>query len=243
MTIKFDVFKSLQIVLLVAILVLTAWSQPWDTADSSQKRTISIEGTATIDAEPNEYTFYPYFEIQGTDSAATEELNTKGNTIVDGLKALGVEDAQITLNANSYDYGFYFSEPEDGQSTLNVVVEVASKDLAQQVQDFLQEQGAKGSISPQGAFSTAKQNELETMATEQASEDARTKAEAQAALFGAKLGDVVSINSSQFGGAFPLLERADASISLESESFSASLPIQQGTNEYSLTVSVIYELQ
>src|SRR6056297_3541269 len=97
-------FQLVQFIVLLAILGLLLWSQPWSTETfSSNKKTITVTGETTLEATPDEFTFYPYFQKEGTDKdALRDELVTEANTLVNGLKELGVPEENITLDASSY---------------------------------------------------------------------------------------------------------------------------------------------
>ncbi|HUC20013.1 MAG TPA: SIMPL domain-containing protein, partial [Candidatus Polarisedimenticolaceae bacterium] len=86
--------------LLAAILGLNIYQ----TYNKTEARSITVEGTATIKAEPDSFVFYPQFEIKNTDSAKVKEtLTAKSNEVVSKLKALGVKDNQIKLDASQYE--------------------------------------------------------------------------------------------------------------------------------------------
>jgi uncharacterized protein YggE len=236
-----QLFKIVQIALLVAILSLLLWSKPWDSSTESEARTITVSGASTIEEEPDEFTFSPYFQRTGADQQALqEELNTLANDAVAKLKELGVEEKNITLNASSYDR-WYYDEGEEGTLTVSLEIVMPAGDGVQTVQDYLLTLDVKGQISPRATFSTDKQKELDARAVEEASNDAKSKAEAQAKLFGAKLGKVVSVTQ----GSNSIFGYYGDTVSAVAEDFaiSSSLPVLPGENDYSQTVTVIYELQ
>lgn len=238
------VLKIVEFILLISILGLLIWSQPWNSSSSSTSKTISITGEATIESEPDEYVFMPYYEGSGTDQVAVqEELNVKATEVTNTLKELGVEEKNIKLQSGAYE-SWYPDESGKATTTVSLEVKVSDKDLSQEVQDYLTSTGAKGQISPQGSFSEAKTKELDKQASELASADAREKAEAQASQFGAKVGDVITIEQgNNFDIEYPqpitmrsgTAEATDVSVS--------SLPVLTGQNSYSKSVSVTYELQ
>lgn len=237
-------FKCLQMGLLVVILGLILWSKPWDSGTSSTTtRKITVAGEATISAEPDEFEFSPYYEEKGTDQEALKEkLTQKSNETVDKLKELGVEDKDIKLDVSSYDY-WYWQEDEEGVLNAYITITIQDGDLVQQVQDYLLTTDAKGQLTPRASFSKEKRKQLDAQAVEEASTEARAKAEAQAKLFGAKLGDVIEVNQQRdsiFGYSVDAVTLESSDLSVSS---AASLPVLQGEQDYSQTVSVVYELQ
>lgn len=234
-------FQGMQFLLILAIFGLVLWSQPWSsTTNSDTVKTITVTGETTIEATPDEFTFYPYFRKEGTDKdALRDELVSDANAIVNSLKELGVAEEQIQLDASSYDT-WYWQEDEEGILTVNLTVTTKDDDQAQSIQDFLLTTDAEGQLTPQATFSEEKKKELDKQAVEQASADAREKAESQATLFGATLGDVQEISQGRdsiFEG-YPIAAELDLQRSSE-----ASLPVLPGQDDYRQTVVVVYELK
>lgn len=247
-TIKFNAWIICAILLLTNIITIGLW-QPW--ADSSvSDRTIVITGTTTIESEPDQFVFNPYYQKEGTDKTAINtELGELSKTIVAKLKALGVKDSAIKTDASSYDYGIYEKVQETNvTATLSITVTLKDKNLAQKVQDYLATTSPSGSVTPQISFSTAKQIELEAEARTGALKDAKSKAEANVKQLGAKLGKVIKVSDITSSGITPLPWMLDTARSSEPSSAdgsitSSSYSIQPGLNEYSFSVEVTYELE
>ncbi len=247
MTINFtkgQVFKVVEILLLVAILGILIWFVFIDSSSGSAAKTITMTGEATIESAPDEYVFMPIYEASGTDQVAVqEELTAKAVDVTAKLKELGVEEKDITLQTSAYD-NWKPLETGEATTTVSLEVKVSNKELSQKVQDYLITTGAKGQISPQGSFSITKTKELDAEARAKASEEARTKAEAQAAIFGAELGDVVKIEQgSSVGIGYPELMMSTDGATGSRDASVSSLPVLVGQDSYSATVSVTYELQ
>lgn len=248
-TIKFNLWIIVAILALSNLITLALW-QPWNGFGASN-RTITINGTTTIEAEADQYTFTPYYQKTGTDSnKINNNLSSLSKTIVEKLKKLGVSDSSIKTDVSSYDYGiYYYDDSSNVSGTLSVTVTLKDKALAQKVQDYLATTSASGSISPQISFSITKQKELETQAREEALTDAKTKAEATAKQLGVTIGKAISVNESTSGGVTPLPWLYDAVKSNSGSSeepatdTSSSYTIQPGLNEYSFSVEVTYELK
>jgi uncharacterized protein len=239
-----QLLKIVELVLLVSIFGILVWSTFIDSSSSSTQRTITVSGEATIESEPDQYVFMPYYESSGTDQVAVqEELNKKATEVTNRLKELGVEEKDIKLQSSAYE-NWFPDESGSATTTVSIEVKVSDKELSQKVQDYLITTGAKGQISPQTNFSESKKKELEAQAKEKASAEARSKAEAQAAIFDAKVGDVIKIEQgSNYDIGYPMpvsLESGSAEIR---DSTVSSLPVLPGQNSYSASVSVTYELQ
>jgi uncharacterized protein len=234
--------KYLQILLLIAIFGLVLWSKPWSNSSNIAERTITVTGESTIKATPDEFTFYPYFQETGTDQEEIKtSLTSKANETVQKLKELGVEEKNITVDASSYDR-WYYREDETGSLSISITIVVPAGDVVQKVQDYLLTLDVKGQISPQATFSQAKQKELDAQAVEEASNDAKSKAETQANLFNAKLGKAIKITQGS-DSIFLGYGYDTVSSSVQEDGASLSLPVLPGQNEYKQTVTVVYELR
>jgi uncharacterized protein len=224
--------------LLTAILGLNIYNLTTNT----EQRSITVEGTATIKAEPDSFAFYPQFEIAEADQAkAKAALTAKGNEVVGKLKDLGLKDRDIKLDASQYDN---YPKPVMGtpeidraqNTVLSMTITVENKAMAQKVQDYLNSTNAKGQLTPQPAFSEAKREALTREAEAKAIEDARRKGDAMAKNLGAKRGKVITINNPQ-NASVPL-----PAIARDSASSSSSLPIQPGTNDFAYHISIKFAL-
>lgn len=247
MTIKVSkqkVFNAIQFILLVAVLGLLIWSQPWNKGVSATTRKITVTGQATIEATPDKYTFYPYFEAKGTDQKAMKEtLTTQANEAVAKLKELGVKEDNLKLDLSSFG-NWYWAEGEEGSLTASLTIDTDDKDLSQKIQDYLLSGEAKGQLTAQATFSDEKQKELDRQVSDKAADDAKAKAEQQASHLGAKVGKLIEVGDSG-NIAFPVAydNAATMSVSGSAETIKSSVPVLVGQNEYTKTVTVTFELK
>lgn len=227
------------VILLIAIAAMIVIWKPWDTV-SSDDRTVSVTGEATISAEPDEYAFYPTYEFTSANQdTALTELTDKSNGITDELKALGVKDSQIKTNADGYDYPATRKTGTDVTTyTLQLTITVGDKKLAQKVQDYLLTTSPTGAVTPYPTFSEAKRKELESKARDQATKEARAKAEQSAKNLGFSVGKVKSVSDGAGFGDIYTLEGGASS--LQAEDSSRSLALQPGENDLDYSVTVVY---
>jgi uncharacterized protein len=235
-------WKTLCLVLLLA-LVASVWMwKPWQTNIKVSDRTISVTGDATVKAEPDEFIFSPSYDITNSDQQkAIAELTAKNNDIIAKLKALGVADNKIESNASNYKDYF---DPSTNTYTFNLTVTVDDKTLAQKVQDYLLTTTPNGNITPDYTFSDYKQKSLETQARTLAEKDARTRADQSAANLGFKIKAVKSVQdgSLQVGGCglgIMCPNKLDANIQ-NGSSAAKSLTLQPGQNDVPYSVTVTY---
>lgn len=237
-------FKWIALVLAGVIVAMLVMWRPWQSRGAD--RTVAVTGQATIKAEPDEYVFSPSFELKGPDQAKlTAAITDTVDETVTALKALGVEDSDIQLNAYGGDDYYYVYPESSGQYRVSatLIVTIDSLELAQKIQDYLGGTKATGQLTPSARFSEAKQTELESQAREQAIADARAKAEQSAGLLDATLGKVLEVSESSGLDVYPLLEgRGAADVAVDSDG-AGGLPVLPGQNEFTYSVSVKFAIR
>jgi uncharacterized protein YggE len=233
------------IITLFAILVTgttagyTGYLQGKQRGGSGERLTIT--GTSTIKSEPDEYVFSPYYEL-----GSIEEATIKSTTIVDELKKKGVDEKQIKTNTNRYDKYVGDSVPSRTKdtTTLQVTITLTEKEKAQVIQDYLASTSPIGSVSPSTTFSETKRKKLVEQASEDAIKDARAHAEKRATLVDRKIGKVVSLDDSNGGPNSPIFSlKSSASLTALEDSRSSNLGIFPGQDDFSYSVSVVFELK
>jgi uncharacterized protein len=235
------------IVLLLVILGMLGMWRPWE--GSKAQRTITVTGTAEIEATPDEFTFAPYFQRTGSDTSALKtELNTFGDKLQTELKKLGVYDRDITLNSNSYEQpsiepAMPNSQPvssDQNTVTLSVSIKASTKTLAQKVQDYLATTDAKGQLTASANFSQTKSRQLEDQARDKATQDARDKADRTAKNLGGSVGKVISVKDSPNQSIVYPLAASGAAVDSTTKS---SLPVTPGTDKVNFSVEAVFELR
>lgn len=223
--------------LIIIVAMLLIW-RPWA---GISDRTIEVTGQTTLKAVPDAFVFYPRYEFKNANKdIALAELTKKNDQIVAKLKELGVPEASIKTSSSGYDAGLIpESEGKGSTYTLQLTVNVDNKELAQKAQDYLVTTAPSGTVSPQPMFSEAKQKELESAARDQATKDAKQKANQTANNLGFALGSVKAVRDGLgFGGAepYPVME-TDGSVAR------SSLGLHPGENELSYSVTVTYYIR
>lgn len=236
LSLDYRIIVGLLLVVIAAMLVI--W-KPWQAAVAPD-RTIKVTGEATLKAEPDEFVFYPSYQFKNaSQTAALAELGQKSDELVAKLKSLGVADKNIKTNSDGYQaYSYYRNDDSTITYTLRLTITVGTKDLAQKVVDYLITTSPMGSISPQAQFSDAKRKELEANARDQATKNARAKADQSAKNLGFKVGKVKSIeDGSGFDRIYPLAAGAELGSAAAPD---AKLSVQPGENDLTYSVTVTY---
>jgi uncharacterized protein len=241
LSLKLD-YRILTLVLLAVIAGMLFIWKPWQDTISAASRTIKVSGGATISAKPDEFLFYPSYQFKNEDKqAALDELTKKSDEVVAKLKDLGVADNKIKTNSSGYDLPVYGEDESTPTYSLGLTVTVGNLELAQKVQDYLVTTAPTGSVSPQANFSDKKRKELESKARDEATKEAKVKADQSAENLGFSLGSVKSVEDGTGFGIFPYAERgmATADSAMPTEK-TTQLDIQAGENELNYSVSVTY---
>jgi len=238
---------AMVVILITVIAVLV--TKIATSTDTSIGRTVSVTGQATLKAEPDEYVFYPRFTFKNANKdAALADMTKKSNEIVASLKKLGVSDKDIKSNADGNDSDVYYQPLDAGTDkstySLQLTVTVADKALVKKVQDYLVTVAPTGGVSPQVDFSDAKRKELESKARDDATKDARAKADQSAKNLGFKVGKVKTISDGSGFNDIPYSIDRGAAMAIDSiEPSVASLDVQPGENELNYSVTVVYEIK
>ncbi len=231
------------IILLLVVIggMLIVW-KPWVSARLDQNRTIKVTGETKLKAEPDEYVFDPSYEFKDADKqAALNQLTKKSDEIVKKLKDLGVTDNNVKTNANGNNYSYYYNDDlRLATYSLHLTVMASSREQAQKIQDYLVTTSPLGAVTPNAGFSETKKKELQNKARDEATKDARAKAEQSARNLGFKLDKVKSVeDGTGFNNIYPVPMTTEKA--LDSSAGSAPrLSVQPGENDLSYSVTVVY---
>jgi uncharacterized protein YggE len=239
LSLKID-YRIITLLLLAVIAAMLFMWKPWQDTISAASRTIRVTGEAELTAEPDEYVFYPSYDFKNASKqAALDELSKKSDAVIAKLKELGVADSKIKTDSSGYDFPVYGEETSTPTYTLRLTVTVANRDLAQKVQDYLITTEPTGSVSPQATFSDKKRKELENRARDDATKEARAKAEQSAENLGFSLGKVKAVeDGAGFDGIIRPFAAQDMATSGQEKT--TQLTVQPGENELTYSVTVTY---
>lgn len=244
-------FRIVSVVLAVVIIgMLGAW-RPWQSVGT---QTISMVGEASVQAAPDEFTFYPTYQKQGTTSTeAISAVSKVGNDVTAKLKELGVAEKSIKVSTNSSpDYAKpYIGIPEQDSdakvsgylATYSLTVTIHDKDLAQKALDYLVTTSPLYGVSPQSTFKAETRKELESQARSKAVADAKTKARQTAEELEVRVGRVVSVSEPQWGGPIPVMSSNGREIAVDLASPVTSPVLLTGEETVTYSVTVVFRLR
>jgi hypothetical protein len=211
----------------------------------TEGRTVDVTGTAQMTVPPDSVVVYIQAQTKGTTAEEAKNLNTETtNAVLAALEAIGIAKGDIeTENFNIYQDCEW---TQTGQKCKGFIasnnLKITSKDFENVGKVVDAAVNAGGLINYINfELSLEKQNEYKKEVLAKAAQDAKGKAEALAAGFGKRLGDLVSVSTSDFGYyPFPIYAKAEG-VAADVRQVATELPSRN--LEISATVSAQYEIK
>ena len=236
----------MRVAALCLLLVSALSCQAADTGDAAPAL-ISVSGTGTVTAVPDQATITVGVTSQGKDAATAVAANNQAMAALnDALGSFNIAERDRRSRGFTVQPRYDHRRNTDGMPDIagytvsnQVTVRVRDLDSLGDLLGAIVDSGGNTINSMQ--FGNTKVDELLDEARELAVKHARHKAELYAGAAGGSVGPVVSI--SEAGASLPRPQaRSDiAYMSQRSESF--SVPISAGENEFKAVVNVVYELE
>jgi uncharacterized protein YggE len=231
-------------VVLGAIVAMTLPSLAQDTGPStpgSADRTVTVSGTATIKAMPDEAVVSLGVQTQAnTAQSALSDNAVKMTALIAALMDKGVAKDDIATSYVSI-YPTYGNNGMDvtGYQAMNQV-DVTLRDISKVGAVIDDAVTAGANLSNGITFKLSDENQGVNQALETALANARSKAETLAGAGGAQLGQVVSIQEGSGGYTPPIYYSRD--MAAGAVDAAASTPIQPPTLETQVSVTVTWSL-
>lgn len=230
--------------ILIPVLILALVLSACGPALSAQSRTLNVSGNGTVYLTPDIAYIYVGVNTDDPDIAkAVSQNNTQTQALVDALKNNGIAAADIqTSNFSVYtnqNFDKLTGQQISGVSfTVNNTVSVTVRDLSKlgSLLDTAIKAGANNinSIS----FDVADKTAAMAQARQKAMANASDLADELAKTAGVKLGDIQSITYSD-NSPMPYYGMGGGGAAAPN----ASVPIQPGQTQISVTVSVTYDIK
>ncbi|MEM3113374.1 MAG: SIMPL domain-containing protein [Candidatus Pacearchaeota archaeon] len=186
-------------ILLVAILAIGAYLY----VNSPQtSNIISVRGNSELSAKPDLVSVYISIETLNSSAEISKNTNSEiSEQVLRELRYLGFDDSEIeSVSFNIYpDYSWEnYQQRLKGYKTVNQIkVKTSDFGLTGKIVDAAVDSGALIQYI-NFEFTKEKENELKAKALEEATKDAKIKAEAVARGANKKLGKLVSINTDEY---------------------------------------------
>ncbi|MEK6720815.1 MAG: SIMPL domain-containing protein [Chloroflexota bacterium] len=205
------------------------------------EHTISVSGTGRVVLIPDTADLRLGVTITAKTVKAARATNAASMTaVIASLKKLGIADRDIQTTALSlsaiYDYSSNSNKPRLTGYTLTNAVAVTIRDL-DVVGDAIDGALGAGATTLDGVtFRVENQVAAEKLARDEAMASAKTKAQTLAAAAGVSITGVASISETVGPVPYPVYYDALRGAALQD----VATPVQPGSNEVSVTVSVVY---
>lgn len=201
-------------------------------------RQLTVNASGSVYAAPDQATVQLGVATQASTAADALKQNSADTTaVIEAIKKLGVDAKDISTSNFSVYPTYDTSGTRINGYQVNNSVTIIIRDISKSG-DLLDQVVTAGANNVGGLnFGIADVSSLQAEARTKAIEAARVKAEAMAAAAGVSLGDLVSINESvnyQPEVAFARGMMADAAM---------SVPVEQGQQEVSVSVTLVYEIR
>jgi len=212
------------------------------------KRTVSAEGVSQISVMPDLVTVYFNVETKGVTAKEAKDKNLEiFDKVTTELIKTGFERKEIqTQNFNVYPNYDYSSgrQTQNGYIAMNsmkVEFSADKTDLLGNVIDAVVDSGATLNYI-NFELSVEKQNDYKTQALGQASKDARLKADGIASGLGMRVGNLVSVSTSNFGySPWRMYDNVVGASAMEMKT--AMMNIQPSEQNINANVQAVFELK
>ena len=199
------VFGKLSVFLVLVIALIAIGAYVYVNVNGnvpSSDKTISVQGNSEITSKPDLVSLYVIIETINMSAQVSQSENAEiSENVMDALKALRIKDSDIeTLSYNTnpeYDWRSSGSTFKGYKTTNNIKISLDDSNTVGAVIDAVAKEGALIS-TVQFELNKEHENELKAQALEEASRDAKTKAEAIAKGSGGRLGSLVSISTNDY---------------------------------------------
>jgi uncharacterized protein YggE len=240
--------KSVQITLIIVatIIILAGIGAYLFSQSKAPSNTISVQGFATIKANPDLVIVYFRAETNGSTAQEAKDKNAEiVNNAITNLVKIGILENKIqTIDFNIYpEYDWTDGQKLRGYKAVHSFKVELDTAQINKVGTVIDAGVNAGSLVDYINFelSTAKQNECKAEALKQASQDAKTKAEAIALGLGKKLGKLVSVSDTSFDYyPWPIYKAMEEGNIAEAKA--AVTNITPSEKEITARVSVVYHI-
>lgn len=257
----FVAFAAGILFLLLSVWVgMQIWGNPWykniraEFTAAPYSRTITVEGDGKVTVKPDvAMVSLSVASVGKTVKEVTEDNNKKMNAIINEVKSLGVKAEDIKTTGYDlypqYDYYTPIDNKVQPQApkilgyNLNQSITVKIRDLSKS--DEVLQKGVDAGANQIGSlvFDLDDSSGVKREARKMAFDKAKDKAEQMANAAGVKIGKVVTFSEGFGGGYMPQYANYAMKTMDMSEGAVAGASVEAGSKEYTVNVSVTYEIE
>lgn len=240
---------SLALIILVGVEVKNRYAAQ---IDLSKTRSITMTAEGKVTAKPDTAAISFSVVTQGKEASKVQEENDKKmKTVVDFLKSQGIKEEDIkTSNYNLYpQYDYNVRQPERAPIPPAIIGYSLNQSVSVKVRDLGLVQSLVGSLTSKGvnqidtvSYFIDDPDNLKAQARAKAIDKAKEKADELVTKLGVKLGRVINFSEGNVYIPQPLYARGYPAADGYRDSGGPS-PIQSGTEDITVDVTVTYELK
>ncbi|AOT11153.1 SIMPL domain-containing protein [Pseudoalteromonas luteoviolacea] len=211
-------------------------------------RHVSIQGSATVEAKPDLADISFEVEVmKSTTLAAKQELDKRVNALLEGLNTFDIQDEHVSASSLLTEPHIIYDDEdnpiESGYiATRSIIITLTDID---KLNDFLNfALSVKIDTIEDIKFRSSKSSQYRQKATMRAVRNARNKANMYAEAFGAKLGQIYSIDPSAHGSRYQYgIERIEVTGSQIDSAYLSTGRYLQATITFSVSVNAVFDLE
>lgn len=216
--------------------------------DAAKAATISVSAEGTATAVPD-MAIVNLVVLREADTAREAlDANTAAMTeVLNALKDEGIEDRDLQTTDFSIQPRWVYPKDNDGSQTPKIAGYQVSNGLTVRIRDLkrlgdILDTSVTLGVNQGGqiAFTNDKPDETVSQARKDAVTKAKKKAEEMAGAAGVKLGRITSMSEQSYSNPPMPMGRMDM---MKVQAESAPVPVAAGENQYSVSVSMTFELE
>ncbi|MCS7134372.1 MAG: SIMPL domain-containing protein [Candidatus Pacearchaeota archaeon] len=238
--------KSVQITLIIVIAAVVCFI--WFFARQVPKNTINVLGQAEIKVFPDIVAIYFAIDTNGSSAKEAKDKNTRiVNSIITELTEKGIEKKHITTESFSVHPEYRWKEGKQelvGYRAIHILKVQLLTNETDRIGNVLDTGVDAGALvnSINFELSLEEQSKYKARALQQATQDAKIKAESIASGLGKKVGKVITINDSSFDYSPWPIYRNEMMVIGAKEAKRALTSIQPGEQTIIARVSAVFEI-
>ncbi len=217
-----------------------AGALPVSVTQTQKLSTFDVSGEGKVVVVPDEASVVMGVRKEGASvKQVQEQVNQTMTALTKELKALNIKAEDIRTSS----YSFYPDYDERGRYTAYAQVEVRIRDMEQvsPVLDLVGVLGLENVSGPTFGLSDKRKEESVKEARAKAIEQAKVKAEELASLSGMSLGRIVNVQEGMSYPPQPYMMRDTAMMGGGVEMAKTETPVEAGSSEVSVNVTLSYE--
>ncbi|KID56221.1 hypothetical protein JF50_18305 [Pseudoalteromonas luteoviolacea] len=211
-------------------------------------RHVSIQGSATVETKPDLADISFEVEVmKNTALSAKQELDKRVNALLDGLSTFDIKDEHVSASSLLTEPNIIYDDEDNPVESGYIATRSITVTLTDinKLNDFLNfALSVKIDTIDDIKFRSSKSSQYQQEATMRAVRNAKKKANMYAKAFGAKLGQIYSIDPNAHGSRYQYgIERIEVTGSQIDSAYLSTGRYLQATITFSASVNAVFDLE